>query len=175
MPRRTFKRIMPDPENLRQHKYLKLFGPWMQQANIWHLNRRSASGALALGILVCWIPIPFQMVLAAFSAIVFGVNLPLAVATVWVSNPLTMPVMFYSAYLCGASVLGWERTDFNFELSWHWLAQSIHSVGPPMLFGCALLGAISAIFTYFIINSLWRYGILFNWRKRQRLRADRYS
>ncbi len=158
---------------LRQHKYLKMLGPWMQQANIWHLNRRSAAGALAMGILVCWIPIPFQMVLAAVVAIVCGVNLPLTVATVWVSNPVTMPVMFYGAYLLGTKLLGWQRTEFHFELSWTWLSESLHSVGFPMLVGCGVMGVISAILTYLVINSLWRYGVLFHWKKRKRLRAER--
>ncbi len=163
---------MPDPESLRQHKYLKMLGPWMSQPNIWHLNRRSASGALALGIFICWFPIPFQMVLAAIMAIILGVNLPLAVATVWISNPLTMPIMFYAAYLCGITMLDWPRMQFTFELSWHWLSESLHSLGYPLLMGCLLLGTLSAIVTYFASNGLWRYLVRLHWGRRQKQRHE---
>ncbi len=166
---------MPDPELIRQNKYLKMLGPWMQRANIWHLNRRSASGALALGVFSAWMPIPFQMILAAILAIIAGVNMPLAIATVWISNPITMPVMFYAAYLMGTWVMNWERTGFHFELSWGWLADSLHDYGPPFLLGCALLGLICSLGTYLVINSLWRYSILFSWKKRREDRQQRYS
>ncbi len=171
MPRKTFKRIMPDPERIRQHKYLRLLGPWMQKASLWHLNRRSASGALALGVFSAWMPIPFQMVLAAILAIIAGVNMPLAIIAVWISNPLTMPFMFYLAYLLGTWVMDWERTGFHFQLSFQWLADSLHSFGPPFLLGCALLGLICSILTFFVVDSLWRYAILFNWRRRRNART----
>ncbi len=173
MPKKTIQRFLPDPEVIRQHKSLRMLGPWMQRANLWHLNRRSASGALALGMVVAWIPIPFQMMVAALFAILVGVNLPLAVVTVWISNPVTMPVMFYAAYLCGTWAMDWPRTGFHFELSWHWLAESFHAFGPPFLLGCAILGLASAGFTYLVINSLWRYSILFSWKKRRESRIGR--
>ncbi|GAA4896400.1 DUF2062 domain-containing protein [Ferrimonas pelagia] len=164
------KRIMPDPEAVRQHKYLKIFGPWMQRANIWHLNRRSASGALAIGMFTAWLPIPMQMVFAALLAIIAGVNMPLAIATVWISNPLTMPIMFYTAYLMGTWVLDHERLVFHFELSLQWFHDSVNTIGPPFLLGCVLMGLICAALTYLVINSLWRYSILFSWKKRKERR-----
>lgn len=161
---------MPNPDALKKHKYLKIFGDLIDRPGIWHLNRRSAAGALAAGMFVAWIPVPFQMVLAAGAAILMGVNLPLAVVTVWFTNPVTMPVMFYLAYVVGAKLLGNELQAFNFELSWQWLEQSLGQIGEPFLLGCLVLGVASAIFTYFVINSLWKYSILFNWRKRRKQR-----
>ena len=55
------------------------------------------------------------MLLAALIAIWLKVNLPLSVALVWVSNPITMGPMFYFAYKLGALLMGEEPTvdEFN--------------------------------------------------------------
>ncbi|MGB1541119.1 MAG: DUF2062 domain-containing protein, partial [Cycloclasticus sp.] len=79
-------------------KCLKVFGPLIHNQNVWHLNRRSFAGAISVGLFIAFIPLPAQMLIAAAAAIALHVNLPVAVATVWVSNPITMPPLFYAAY-----------------------------------------------------------------------------
>ena len=66
---------MPKPETLRNHKHLQMFGKLLHKENLWALNRRSAPAAFAIGLFVAWLPMPFQMVLAAALAIVFNCNL----------------------------------------------------------------------------------------------------
>ncbi len=44
MPKKLLKRFMPDPRAIREHKYLRIFGPLVHDPNLFHLNRRSASG-----------------------------------------------------------------------------------------------------------------------------------
>ena len=105
MPKRLIKRWLPDQDKLKEHKHLRLFGKLLLDANLWHLNRRSAAGAFAVGLFMAWIPLPCQMLLAAGGAILFRVNLPLSVALVWLSNPVTMPPLFYGAYLVGCQLL----------------------------------------------------------------------
>ncbi len=65
MAKKTIQRFLPDPNKIRHHKSLKIFGKLLQDANLWHLNRRSARGAFAVGLFFAFIPVPFQMVLAA--------------------------------------------------------------------------------------------------------------
>jgi uncharacterized protein len=77
MPKRLIKRLLPDYDVLRNHKHLQLFGTLLHDANLWHLNRHSASGAFAVGLFMAFIPLPFQMIFAAGAAILFRVNLPL--------------------------------------------------------------------------------------------------
>ena len=45
-----------------------------------------------------------------YFAVVFRANLPLSVAGVWISNPITMPPMMYFAYLFGNKLLGLNPT-----------------------------------------------------------------
>ncbi|WP_159217560.1 DUF2062 domain-containing protein, partial [Klebsiella pneumoniae] len=74
--------------------------------NLWCLNRRSAAGAFAVGLFMAFVPLPSQMIMAAGLAIVLGVNLPLSIALVWITNPITMPVIFYFTYKLGAWLMG---------------------------------------------------------------------
>ena len=159
MPKNFIKKYLPSPEKIKQQKLLKLFGSLLHDGNLWHLNRRSARGAFAVGLFFAWIPMPFQMVASAAVAIPLRVNLPLSVALVWITNPLTMPVLFYIAYLVGSVVLRTPLEPFAFEASWAWLQHSISSIGKPFLTGCLLMGICSAIAGYFIIDWLWRLSV----------------
>ena len=51
---------------------------------------------------MAFLPVPFQMVLAALGALWRRVNLPLAVALICITNPLTMAPAFYLCYKVGA-------------------------------------------------------------------------
>ncbi|MCL1136989.1 DUF2062 domain-containing protein [Shewanella pneumatophori] len=166
MPKKFIEKFMPKPETLREHKHLRMFGDLLLKPNLWTLNRHSAPGAFAVGLFVAWLPMPFQMVLAAALAILFNVNLPLSVALVWITNPITMPFMFYIAYLLGATLLGHEPQAFNFEASWHWVQASLETIGPPFLLGCVVLAGVFALLGYFVINTLWKYSVLFKWKNR---------
>ncbi|MDO6524732.1 DUF2062 domain-containing protein [Motilimonas sp. 1_MG-2023] len=167
MPKKLIKRYTPNPETLKNHKHLKIFGDLLHDANLWHLNRRSAAGAFAVGLFMCWIPLPSQMIMAAGLAILFRVNLPLSVALVWISNPITMPPMFYFAYLIGAYCLQQPIQHWQFELSWQWLMEILNTIGPALLLGCGLLAVISAALGYLGIHWLWRLSVIRNRSQRK--------
>ena len=103
-----------------------------------------------------WIPIPVQMIVAAVLAILFKANLPLSVALVWVTNPVTIPLMFYGAYLVGAWALQHEMRPIEFSASAEWLAESLSQIWEPFLFGCLLLGTVGAAIGYFGVHLGWR-------------------
>ncbi|MFA0086284.1 ATP-binding protein [Vibrio sp. 10N.286.49.C2] len=166
MPRKFIKRFMPDHEVIKKQKALKIFGNVLYNPNLWCLNRRSAAGAFAVGLFMAFVPLPSQMIMAAGLAILFGVNLPLSVALVWISNPVTMPVLFYFAYKVGAFCLNTPTQPFHFELSWQYLAAQMSTIGPPFLLGCMLCGALAAVAGYFGIRGLWRYSVVRSWQQR---------
>lgn len=114
-----------------------------------------------------FVPLPSQMIMAAGLAIMFGVNLPLSVALVWISNPITMPVMFYLAYKLGAWMLNTPPYPFHFELSWHYLIEQMSQIGPPFLLGCLTCATLFALAGYFGVRGLWRYSVVRSWQKRK--------
>jgi len=172
MPKKFIKRFMPDHETVRNHKHLRIFGTLLHSANLWHLNRRSVAGAFANGLFFAFVPVPFQMVLAAGGAILFSVNLPLSVALVWISNPITMPPMFYGTYKLGAWIMGTELEDFQFELSWEWLQTGLGAIWQPFLLGCLITGIVASVLGYVSIRVLWRWHIVREWNQRK---LDRQS
>jgi len=162
---------MPDPKTIREHKSLQIFGKLLHDPNLWHLNRRSIAKAFAVGLFFMMMPVPFQMALAAGAAIIVRSNLPISVVLVWISNPVTMPPMFYFAYKFGAWVLQTPETHFSFELSIDWLLNGMSAIWLPFLFGCILLGTIFSILGYLSIRLLWRLSIInkISQRKNSRL------
>lgn len=158
---------MPDPEKLKQHKRLQFLGERLHEPNLWHLNRRSVALAFAVGLFAAWIPTPGQMAIAAVAAFYFRANLPISVALVWITNPLTMPPMFYFAYLVGLFLLGRDMPGSNFQFSVDNILSSLGDIGGPFLFGCLILGILSSCAGYFGMHLFWRYVVTKRWNKRK--------
>ncbi len=75
MPKKLIKRFMPDHEMIKRQKALQLFGNVLYNPNLWCLNRRSASGAFAVGLFMAFVPLPSQMIMSAGLAILLLVLL----------------------------------------------------------------------------------------------------
>ena len=167
MPKHLIKRFAPDHDSIRNHKQLRMFGRLLHDPNLWHLNRRSVSGAFAVGLFWAFIPIPMQMVLSAATAIPARVNLPISVALVWITNPLTIPPMFYFNYLVGTWILGNPPQQIEFELTVEWLTESMASIWQPLYLGSLICGTIAATIGYFSMRGLWRLYVVRHLRKRR--------
>lgn len=170
MPKKTLRRLMPDPGTIKNNKHLHLLGDRLHDSNLWHLNRHSAAGAFAVGLFWAWMPVPLQMLAAASMAIFFRVNLPLSVVLVWFTNPLTMPPCFYFAYRLGSFLLDRPPHYLHFELSLSWLREAMSNAGPPFLLGSVVMGLVSAATGFMIIHGLWRWTVLRRWKRRRQSR-----
>ena len=144
----------------------------LHDPNLWYLNRRSASGAFGIGLFFAFWPVPFQMWLSAAFAIPLRVNLPLSVATVWITNPFTMPAIFYGAYRVGTTILGTPTRDFAFELSWQWVLQSMETIGPAFLLGCGICSVFFGLVGFFSLNYIWRFSVVKAWQLRKEKRRE---
>ena len=175
MPRNLIKRYMPDHKKIRDHKHLKFLGTLLHDPNILHLNRRSVAGAFSVGLFMAFVPVPFQMVLAAIGAIVARVNLPISVALVWITNPLTMPPIFYAAYKVGTWILNKPIQDIEFQLSVEWLMTGLSTIWQPFLLGCFVCGLSFALLGNVFIRLFWRIRVNLNWQKRRQHRGNKES
>lgn len=168
MPRKIIKKMMPHHSHVTENALLRKLGPRIHDPGLWHINRRSVSGALAVGLFCAFIPVPFQMFLAAIGALLFRVNILIAVPTVWISNPFTIPPLFYFCYLVGVWILGMNPGEFHFELSFDWLANELALIWQPFLLGCFVVGTASAMLGFLGIRLVWRYHIFQHIRERRK-------
>jgi uncharacterized protein (DUF2062 family) len=172
MPKHLIKRYAPDHHTIRNHQHLRLFGRLLHDPNLWHMNRRSVSGAFAVGLFWAFIPMPFQMVAAAATAIPARVNLPISVALVWITNPITMPPMFYATYLVGSWLLGTPPMSQEFEPSMQWLKESMTVIWEPLYLGSLICATCAAIIGYLGMRGLWRLHVIRHIKQRK---ARRHS
>ena len=172
--KRWLKRMARNQEQIRDHKHLRIFGKLLHDPNLWHLNRRSASGAFAVGLFVMYLPPLGQMVIASAAAITLRVNLPISVALVWLTNPLTIPAMYYVAYWLGSRVLGRppEAFEVEFWLEWrNWM-----DVIMPLTVGSLICGALCSLAGYLTVQGIWRWNLARQIRlRRERLKRPRTS
>lgn len=162
---------MPDYEKIRNSKQLnKVFGTLLHDPNLLHLNRRSVSMAFFVGLFMAFVPLPSQMIMAAAAAIIIRCNLPISVGLVWVSNPITIPPIFYFAYKVGAWILGSPEREFSFDLSWEWLGSELSVIWEPFLLGCAICGIFFGALGYIVIRLLWRLHIISAIKERRKKR-----
>lgn len=173
MAKKLIRRFMPDIHIIRTHKHLQFFGKLLHDPNLWHLNRHSVSGAVAAGLFMAFAPMPFQMLPAAALAIFYRVNLPISVALVWTTNPITMPPIFYFCYKVGTWILSRPEKHFVFELSWRWLGTELGRIWQPFLLGCFIVASVSAFLGYLSMRALWRWHVVRDWEQRKRKRARR--
>lgn len=160
MARKIVRKFLPHPDVIIHNRWIKLLGPRLQDPSLWHINRRSFPLAVALGVFCAFIPVPFQMLIAAAAAVWFRVNILVAVPIVWISNPVTMGPMYYFCYLIGAEILGVEPTHFTFELSFDWLLSELAAIWQPFLLGCLVVGLVVALAAFILVRVLWHMHIL---------------
>ncbi len=172
MPRKALKRILARFQSREgDHRLRRLFGELLHNNDLWHLNRYSVAWAVSVGLFVAFVPVPFQMPLAASAAIVIGCNLPISISVVWVSNPVTIAPLFYAAYKTGSWILGQAPHEVEFELSRDWLLNELGAVWEPFLLGCFVLGLVSAVIGHMAVRVIWRIHVMSSWRERQKRRA----
>jgi len=173
MPRKLFKRISLHPEAVKTHPSLQIFKHLFGDRRLWILTRRSTAGAVLNGLFWAMIPMPFQMIPAAACAIFFRANLPLSIALVWITNPLTMPLIFYFTYSVGTIILHEPAITQNFTLTLDWFSQSLHLIWKPLFLGSLVTALLLSLTGHLLTRILWRGDIRKRWHIRQQKRLNR--
>jgi len=174
MPKKTLKKYFPNPQTVQNHPSLQFLGSLLHEPNLWHLNRRSVSRAFLVGIFFAFIPMPFQMVAAAIAGVFIHSNLPISIGLVWISNPITIPPIFYFTYKVGTVILDLPSRPFEIELSIDWAMRELGAIWEPLLLGSLLCAAIFSMMGYIGIRLFWRWHVIRNWKKRAAKRAARH-
>jgi len=109
---------------------------------------------------------PFQMLAAVLCAVPFRANIPLSVALVWITNPLTMPFVFYGNYLVGTLFVG-SQTTKKFQLSVEWIWDKMDHIWLPLYVGSITTGLVIGLTAYIATLVLWRLHVAKRWKLRR--------
>lgn len=172
MTRKLLKRYSPSHRAIKENRALSMLGDDLHKPSLWLLNRNTVARAFAIGLFCTWIPFPLQSVLAAILAIYYRAHLPLSVALVFITNPITIPPMFYFAYKLGSVMLGLELQAVEMDLSWHWFTSIMGQIWQPLVFGCLILAIVCSAVGYFTVNTLWRKDVKDRWKERTHKRRS---
>lgn len=152
MPRAKLRKILPTHEKIKKQKILKIFGALLHKKEIWSLSRKKILGGVFIGVFVAFIPMPMQMLLVTFLAIIFNVNMPITILLVWLSNPLTMPFMYYAEYELGNFILNVkDPMEFSFET----MNENLSEIALSLYTGTLVCSVVFSILSVVTINWLW--------------------
>jgi uncharacterized protein len=166
--RNLIKRYLPQKEHFHKQSGVHFFSDYLHDPNIWHVHKRSSAGGAAIGVFCAFIPLPVQIICSAALAILFRVNLPIAVISSFISNPLTIPPLFFFTYQLGVKILGIDEKNVDFSLSWDWFGNTLVHVWEPLLLGCFIVGTISSLLAYLLVRLIWRITAVSKWEKRRK-------
>lgn len=176
MPRKYFRKYLPSHESVRNHKYLGKLTRFLHHPNLWHLNRRSVSGGVAVGMFSGLVPGPLQMLTATLLAIPLRVNLPVALLTTLYTNPFTIVPLYLVAYWIGALMTGGASVPMAEPpaFSWGHIGAWIHALadwalalGRPLAIGLVTLALGLAALGWIAVQVSWRAWVLVQWRRRK--------
>lgn len=183
MARKLIRRYIPQRDKVLDHRLMRWLAPLLCHSSLWHLNRHSAAGGVAIGLFAGLVPGPLQMLMAALLAILLKRNLPVALATTFYTNPLTIVPLYILAFEIGLQLQGGgDNTQFPPEPDWQalpiadWagaISAWIASMGTPLLIGLPTLAICLAICGYLVVHFGWRWHVAHTWQKRRQLRRTR--
>lgn len=179
-------RLIPTPDALRSNRWLRWLGPALHHPRLWHISRRGIALGMALGIFFgLLIPIA-QIPLAAGAAVALRANVPAAVASTLVTNPVTFGPLYYAAWRLGSAVLGRTVRDNDpMPVTQEDLVPDertgglaavidrVRGVGKPLLLGLALVATGVGLLTYLLVTWIWYARVLWVRRKRKGGREQR--
>ncbi|MDX1695882.1 MAG: DUF2062 domain-containing protein [Ketobacteraceae bacterium] len=178
---------MPDPQSLRENRWLRVLAPLFDDPNLLHFNRRSIAAGVFCGVFAAFIPLPVQMFAAIVLAVIFRGNLAVAVGFTWVSNPLTYIPIYYFCYRVGEFIMGRPVDEAGNEITiqikpliadffagdFSGLMSFFFTSGTQLMLGCFLVGLLSAGISYVLVGYLWRAHVHKSWRVRRLARKQK--
>lgn len=178
---RSLRRFLPTRESIQRNRWLRWIGPTLHHPRLWHMNRHGLALGLALGVFFGLLIPLAQIPLSVAAAVALRANVPAAVASTLVTNPVTFGPVYYAAWRLGSAVLGTPAPEGEMppleqvdeappdESWWQLVQRRVLGVGKPLLLGLALMASAVGLLTYFVVSWVWVLKV--RWERRRRLRA----
>jgi uncharacterized protein len=154
------RRQTPGRDEILATRWLKPVSPYLSDDRLWTLERQSVARGVAMGLFMGLLMPVAQILFAVAGAAVIRGHVPISAACTLVTNPLTVPPIYYAAYQLGEAMLprglniSWLQTDAQ-----HWLAQGLNwavTHGTPLMAGLLVMASVSAMVGFASVQMLWK-------------------
>lgn len=169
------RRLLPAPDTLAQNRWLRWLGPALHHPRLWHMSRRGIALGAAIGVFFGFLIPLAQIPVSAAFAVALRANVPAAVASTLVTNPITFPPVYYAAWKVGGAILGeagpapGSAATAPPDAGGHWLRRtwaSLQRVGKPLVLGLAIFACGFGVLVYALVHLVWRAQVRFKrWRR----------
>lgn len=146
-------------QNLHGSRFHQFWGQTLFHDLLWRTDRRSIVGGLALGLFIAFTPtIPFQMTLAIIGALFLKVNLPIAIAACWITNPLTALPVYTTAWKLGKYMIDHIGIIHSFLSAHQFETKSAHLIlnGIYLWTGSLVFSTLAAVLGGLLVFLLWK-------------------
>jgi len=120
-------------------------------------NRKMISRGVFLGLFIAAIPMPMQMAAVLLFMPIFRFNVPVALAMCWLSNPFTMPAMYYAEYITGSFILGTKVG--HVEMTLDWFSANMDKIFIPLYTGTLVFSIVASTLGYLLVNFIWKSSV----------------
>jgi uncharacterized protein (DUF2062 family) len=111
--RRAFRALRH--KSLRHRRWWQMISKPLFRRSLWVPCRDTVASGLAIGLFFSMMLMPFQMLPAAVIAMRVRANVPIAMVSCWLTNPVTIAPIMYFQYRIGKwlrEILGVPMPDF---------------------------------------------------------------
>lgn len=188
--KQRLRQWLPTPERIHSNRWLRWLGPALHHPRLWHFSRKGIALGLALGIFFGLLIPVAQIPMSAAAAVALRANLPMAVASTLVTNPVTFGPVYFAAYKTGQLLLRpFEPTAAvaagattvpdasaptapadaperswgeRLAATWDWLTDA----GKPLVVGLALFACLGGLLAYALTSLVWAWQVRRNRARR---------
>jgi hypothetical protein len=179
MPRKIIKKFLPEHRTLLESRWLQPFRALLHDPALIVPHRRGVARGFAVGLFWAFMPVPGQSIFAAVSCIWLRVNVLVAMATTWITNPFTAVPIVLTAHWIGVLILGPGELPppspdavggvdmFTLEaLREGW--RELRALGAAFLLGSLVMSIGSAIVGFVALNGFWLWSVRKRFASRRR-------
>lgn len=146
-------------EELEANRWLKVLAPYLADTKLWHWSRRGVAAGVAIGLFVGLLIPVAQILLAAVAAVVLRANIPVAAAATFITNPLTVPPIYYAAYYLGTWATGSAAPAALSLADPASIWENIGTIGMPLFAGLGIAATTLALASYLLISQAWAWRV----------------
>lgn len=179
MPRKVIKKFLPEHRTVLETRWLRPFRALLHDPALIVPHRRGVARGFAVGLFWAFMPVPGQSIFAAISSIWLRVNVLVAMAATWITNPFTAVPIVIAAHWLGALILGpsplpppaaqalGEVDLFTLDaLREGW--RELRELGGAFLLGTLVMSTVSAVLGYLALNGFWLWSVRRRFAARRR-------